>query len=72
MLDSVIAMICSANSHMDEKMDINTFYIDNWFIKWIYLNLESLFTSIDKVYMILLYFCIRLNEPFIRWIVNGD
>ena len=72
MLDSVIAMICSGKSHMDEKIDINIFYIDNWFIKWIYSNLNSLFVSIVTVFIILLYFFIRLNELFIGLIVNDD
>ena len=65
MFDDVIAMICFGNSHIDEKVEINTFYINNWFIKWIYLNLESLFALIITVFMILLYFFIRLNESFI-------
>ena len=33
MFDSVIAMICSGKSHMDEKLGINTFYLDNLLIK---------------------------------------
>ena len=72
MFDNVIAMICSGNPNMDDKVAINTFYINNWFIKWMYLNLVSLFALIITVFMILLYFFIRLNESLIRWIVNDD
>ena len=72
MFDSVITLIYSGNSHMDETMDINAFYFDNWFIKCIYLNLESVFALIITLFVILLYFFIRLNESFIGWIVNDD
>ena len=66
----VNAMIYSDNSRMDENVDINTFYVDNWFIKCIYLNLESLIGLIITVFMIALLFLIQLNQSFFGWIVN--
>ena len=72
MFDHVIDIICFGNSHMDENMDINTFYMNNWFIKRMYLNLESLFALNIAVSMTLLCIFIRLYESFIRQIVGDD
>ena len=72
MFDTVIAMICSGNSRMDENIDINTFYVDNWFINWIYSNVESPFAPIITVFMILSYVFILSNQSFIGWIVNDN
>ena len=76
MFDCVIAMIyiCSGNPHMDENMDIDTFYIDNQCIKCIYLNPASLFALMLTAFMTILQFLIRLNdhESLAGWIVNDN
>ena len=66
------AIVCAGNSHIDESMDINTFDIDNQFINWMNLNLQSSFALIITVFMKVLYFLIQLNESFIGWIVDDD